>query len=245
MSRGTEFKEISEFPRRLKIFLAVVILLMVFGTISFKLLTGNTVKGSAFRALQTMAFMFDDESSIPERFLEIFLAIFGVFILWWVLWSIADMILDGNLAKYLKRELYSLRIKNMKGHTIIIGGGRMGAEIAKVLSCKKKNFLIVESDPKVAALIKHKRYIVIEGDALDEAVLKTAGVSTAFNIVLTLPKTESNIMVALASKEINPRIEVHARCDNPSLVSKLKKIGAKAVVVPEVVAADKIANDLG
>ncbi len=189
--------------------------------------------------------MFNDDSTIYERFMEIFLAVIGVFLIWWVLWSFADMILDGNLKKYLKMKIYSFRIRQMKNHTIIVGGGRVGEEIAKILSQRKKSFLIIESDPKVVAALKKKKYVIIEGDAINEDILKKANIEKASKIIISLPKTESNILITLTAKELNPKIEVHSRCENSSLISKLKRAGAKVVTIPEIVAADKIADDLG
>lgn len=237
-------KEVDEFPKRLKIFFWVIVILFIIGTISFRLIAEETFKDALYRTVQTLAFIFDDSSTIPERLIEVFLSIVGVFLVWWVLWSIADMLLDGNLKKYLKARYYLLLMKEMKKHIIIIGGGRVGEEIARVLALKKKPFLIIDSDPKIIGILKKKRYIILEGDALNEETLKKANIEKASKIIITLPKTESNILITLTAKELNPKIEVHSRCENLSLVSKLKKAGAKVVTIPEIVAADKIAEDL-
>jgi len=245
MSKSVGLKEIEEFPRRLKIFLWIIILLLIIGTVGFRLISEKTFKESLTRTIETLAFIFNDNSVLYERVLEVFLAIIGVFLVWWVLWSIADMLLDGNLRKYLKMRFYSFKTSRMKNHSIIVGGGRVGEEIAKVLSQRKKSFIIIESDPKIVASLKKKKYIIIEGDALDEDILKKAGIETASKIITSLPKTETNILITLTAKELNHKIEIHSRCENSSLVSKLKRAGAKVVTIPEIVAADKIANDLG
>ncbi len=244
MARGSDLKEVEEFPRRLIIFFIVIILLLIGGTLGFKIITGGTFNESFFKTIQTLAFIFNDQSTIYERLLEIFLAIVGVFLVWWVLWSVADMLLDGNLRKYLKTRFYYLKMKSMKDHVIIIGGGRVGEEIARVLSQKKKSFLIVESDSFVSNSLRKKGYLVIEGDASNEQILKKAEIEKASKIILTLPKTETNLLLTMTAKEMNSKIEVYSRCENNSLVSKLKKAGAKVVIVPEILAADKIANDL-
>jgi len=244
MSRGDSRSEIEEFPKRIKIFLAVIILLFLFGTIGFMIITKSDFNSSFSRTAQTLAFIFEDDTSNSERVMEILLAIIGVFLVWWVLWSISDLILDGNLKKYLKRRFYTFKINNMQNHSIIIGGGRIGEEISKVLSSKKKEFTIIESNPEVVKVLKKKGYITIEGDAKYEETLKLANIKKASKFIITLPETETNIVLTLTAKELNPKIEVHSRCENISLVSKLKKAGAKVVTIPEIVAADKIAKDL-
>ena len=245
MAKNTGVKEVEEFPRRIKIFFWVIISLLAVGTFGFRIVSEQTISSSFYRTIETLAFIFQDDSNIYERFIEVFLSLVGVFLIWWVLWSFADLLLDGNLSKYLKKKLYSFRISKMRGHIIIVGGGRVGEEISKILTPRKKPFLIIESDSKVVTSLKRKKYLVIEGDALNEQTLKNAGIEDASKIILTLPKTESNVLLTLTAKELNPIIEVHSRCEDPSLVSKLKRAGAKVVTVPEVVACDKIAKDLG
>ncbi|HOW36748.1 MAG TPA: NAD-binding protein [Candidatus Pacearchaeota archaeon] len=245
MSRSKIPKEVEEFPRRLKSFVWIIILLILFGTISFRLISEKTFKDAFIRTFQTLAVMFHPDSTTPERILEIFLALVGVFLIWWVLWSFADMVLEGSLKKYLKTRFYSAKMESMKNHIIIVGGGRVGEEIAQNLAKKKKDFIIIESDPKATACLRKSKYVFIEGDALNEDVLKRAGIEKASKIILTLPKTEQNILITLTAKELNSKIEIHSRCESQSLVSKLKRAGAKVVIVPEIVAADTIADKLG
>jgi len=42
----------------------------------------------------------------------------------------------------------------------------------------------------------------------------------------------------------NDMADIFVRCENPSFISKLKKAGAKSVVVPEAVAADKLMDEI-
>jgi voltage-gated potassium channel len=244
MSRGASLKEVDEFPRRIKIFVKIILLLIIFGTISFSLISSISLEQGLFRTLETLAFIFSDESNFAERLLEIFLAIVGVFLVWWVLWSLADMLLDKNLERYLNKKFNDLRVSLMNNHIIIIGGGRFGSEIASNLEKKRKKFLIIENNSEVIKILKKKKYLVIEGNAEDDKVLIEAGIEKATKIILTLPKTESNVLITLTSKELNPKIDVFARAYEQKFVSKLKKAGAKVVIVPEVVAGDKLSEIL-
>lgn len=245
MARGSDLKEIEEFPRRIKVFFFVIIFLLTIGTLSFKIITNASIEDSFMRTIETLAFIFEDDSSLGERLIEIILAIVGVFLIWWVLWSIADMLLDGNLTKYLKTKYYSVIIRNMKNHIIIVGGGRVGEEAAKVLLSKKQKYIVIDIDENVARSLMKKKYNVIQGDASQESFLKQAGIGKASKILLTLPKTETNILITLTAKELNPSIEVYSRCEKASLVSKLKRAGAKVVVIPEIMAGDTLAESLG
>lgn len=242
MSRGKPIKEIDEFPRRIKIFISVIICLILFGTIGFTILTEATIEESAFRTLQTLAFIFSDESTVFERFLEIFLAIIGVFLIWWVLWSVADMLLDRNLERYINLKIHNFKMAGKKNHIIIVGGGRIGSEIALNFSRKKKSFVIVENNPEAIKELKSKKYSIVQGNAEEEKTLLEAGIEKASKIILTLPKAESNILITLTSKELNSKIDVYSRANEQKFVSKLKKAGAKKIIVPEILAGDEIAE---
>ncbi|MEK6918522.1 MAG: NAD(P)-binding protein [Nanoarchaeota archaeon] len=245
MSKGAGIKEIEELPKRLRIFFWVILFLFVFGTIGFRVTSEETISASLYRTTHTLAFMFNDDSTIPERFMEMTLAIVGVFLVWWVLWSIADLILEGKVREYLKRRISISKVMKMKNHIIIVGGGRVGEEIARVLKTKNRDFLIIESEQKMVSQLRKKKYLVVKGDAQNDEALKAANIEKAAKIILTLPKTETNILLTLTAKELNPKIEVHSRCESPGMVSKLKRAGAEIVTIPEIIAADKIAKDLG
>ncbi len=240
MARGNKIREIEEFPRRIKIFFLVILSLFIFGTVSFSLLTREPLRDSLVRTTEALTVIFRDNSGLAERLVEIFLATVGIFLVWWVLWSVADMLLDGNLKKYLKSRFYNMKLRAMENHVIVAGGGRVGEEIARLLSEKKEIFVVTDVDPKVVGNLRNKKYLVIEGSAEHDSVLIEAGIKTAKKLIITLPKTETNILITLSAKELNPGIEIHARAENTKFVSKLKKAGAKVVVVPEVVAGDKL-----
>lgn len=240
MSHSNPMREIDEFPRRIKIFFWVIVFLIIIGTLGFMLLTGVSYEDAIFRTIQTLALGFSDDSSLSERLLEIFLGIVGVFLIWWVLWSVADMLLDGNLQKYLNKKIDSFIMTIKRNHIIIVGGGRIGNEIALNLSKKKKNFIIIENNHEIVKSLKRKGFSVLEGNAEEDSVLYAAGIQRATKIILTLPKTETNILATLAAKEINPLIEVYSRANEQKFVSKLKKAGAKIVIVPEIVAGDNL-----
>ena len=97
---------------------------------------------------------------------------------------------------------------------------------------------------KTAEKLKQKGYFVESKDVTDEEVLKEANISEAKVLILTLPEVEKNLLITITAKELNPKIEIYARCDKPSFASKLKRAGAKKVVVPEIEAANKILEEI-
>ncbi len=235
--------EVSEFPRKIRIFIILVAALFLVGTLGFVLLKGLTIEQSFFRTIDSLAFIFHEDSG-PTKAFEIFLSLFGVFIIWWVLWSFFDMLTEGSLGEYLKTRKFLNKMKRMENHYIIAGGGRVGEELAKSLIKKGEKCIIIEKDSGTVLKLKKKEFIVLQGDAHDESLLRQAGIMAAKAMIITLPDPEKALVATMIAKELNEKLDVFARCENPSFVSKLKKAGAKSVVVPEIVAAERFMQEI-
>ena len=235
--------EISEFPRKIILMLIALAFLIIFGTVSFSVIKGISLSEALLRTMESLAFMFQEESG-PGKMLEMFLSLFGILTVWWVFWNIFDMLLEGNLKEYLRLKRFINKVKVMKDHYIIAGGGRVGEEIAKNLSKDGKEYIIIEKDEAAVAKLKKKDMVVIHGDAHDESILKQAGISKARAMIITLPDVEKALVATMIAKEMNSGIDIFARSENPNFINKLKKAGAKSVVVPEVVAAEKFMEEI-
>jgi voltage-gated potassium channel len=242
--RGLRIDKVNDLPRRLRLFFILILVLFVCGSLSFMLIEKINIIEALLRTLESLAFMFSSEKLIG-KLLEIFLAIFGVFCIWWILWSIADMFIEGKISEYLKIRFNTSKLNKMENHYIIVGGGRVGEEIAKDLHKNKKDFLIIEKDTIKTEKLKKKNYPVLEGDAYDieSDILIKANIKKANSIVLVMPEIEKNLMLTLTSKELNPNIDIYVRSDNPLFASKLKKAGARAVIIPEIVTAEKFLQE--
>lgn len=240
-----EKPEIKELPKKLIIFFVAVVALFAVGSIGFMLLKHLSFSDSLMRTLETLAFMFEDDTG-TARILEVFLALFGVMIVWWIFWSLFDIILAGNLTEYLKTRSFLSSIRKMKNHYIVAGGGRVGEELALELAKKKKSYIIIEKEEDKVEKLKQKGFNIIQGDVTeaDNSDLIRVGIKQAKTIILAMPETEKNLLMTMTAKELNPKIEVLARADNPAFVSKLRKAGAKTVIVPEIAAADEFMKQI-
>lgn len=246
-ARGVIPKKASDIPRRIKVFIVSLVFMLCFGTLMFSLVEKIKVQQAFIRTIESLAFMFSEEIG-SAKYLEIFLALFGVFLVWWALWSIADMFIEGKISEYLYTTITNKKVRKMKNHYIIVGGGRVGEEIAKGLLKTNHELVLVEKDRSKIEKLKKHHFVVIEkelkGDDESVKIFEKAGAKNAKAIVLVLPETEKNLMLTLMIAESFPNIPVYARADNPGFVSRLKKAGAKKVIVPETAAAEKFLSNI-
>lgn len=136
------------------------------------------------------------------------------------------------------------KINQLKNHYVVCGGGRVGMHVAELLKQNKEKFVIVEKAEYLVQEAIRKNFLILEGDALDEEMLVAAKIANAKALIAVLPETEKNILVILTAKELNPKLEVYARCNRNEYVKKLKKAGADYVFMPELSCAEEIVSKL-
>ncbi len=236
--------EFSEAKRKL-FFLAVVFVgIFLFGTISIAYIKNIAYKEAFTITIETLAFVHKVEETGSIKLIQIFLLIFGGFFLWFSLWTSFDIVLEGHFNKHFKEARIMKNISKLKDHYVICGGGRVGMHVAELLKKKKEKFVIIEKEEYLVKEALRKNFLVLEGDALEEAVLKEARVNSAKAVIAVLRATEKNILAILTAKEINPDLKVYARCSRTEYVKKLKKAGADFVFMPELTCAEEIVQKL-
>ena len=91
---------------------------------------------------------------------------------------------------------------------IIVGGGNIGLFVAKGLEkLGAMKIRIIERDQKRAEFIAEKleRTIVLQGDGLDRAILREAGISEAETVVAVTDNDQVNILASVVAKREGAR----------------------------------------
>jgi len=238
-------EEIKKIPRKLIIFLLLILILVAIGVIGFMIINRENIVDAIIETFASFAFMFSEETGMAKA-LQIFLAIFGVMTLGWIISGFFNMVFDGTIGEYLKTTRFLSKLSKMKNHYIIAGGGRVGEQLAKELASQNKEYIIIEKDDKKILNLNKKGLLSMKGDVTDSDAsdLIEAGIKNAKAIILAMPETEKNLLVTMAIKEINPDVEIYARADNQAFASRLKKAGAKVVINPEIAAAERFLKEL-
>jgi voltage-gated potassium channel len=233
------------FEARQKIIylLAIFLGIFVYGTIGFMAVKGVSVLKAFSLTVETLAFVHQLEEGMTRAF-QLTLLVFGVIFLWFALWTSLDIVLEGHFNKYFKEVNMMKQIKKLKNHYIICGGGRVGLHAAELLQARKIPFLILEKREYLIREPLRSGYMVLEGNALEENMLKEASVDRAIGLIAVLPETEKNILVILTAKELNPKLVIYARCSHQEHVKRLKKAGADMVFLPELACAEEIVQNI-
>ena len=134
-------------------------------------------------------------------------------------------------------------------HIIIVGGGGVGYEVARNLSEKDQDVVVVEKNE-----LKAKRFdesldvMVIVDNGANAAVLERAGVKTADMMIAVTQVDEVNIIACMLAKQYDVPITVcrirNSGYAGDSSVLTPKQLGIDIVINPERVAAMEISKML-
>ena len=130
-------------------------------------------------------------------------------------------------------ELINFPNERLLDHVIIVGGGRVGMQVASVLARLTTSFVIVEIDQHRVDQARAAGYPVVYGDGSHEVVQEALAMADASLLVITTP----GIVVARAiiqnARKVNNRIRVVSRIADPAFFEIFKELGVTDLVYPE------------
>ena len=101
---------------------------------------------------------------------------------------------------------------------------------------------MVERSATRIAQARERGHLAIEGDATDEATLRTAGIERARAVASVLPDDAANVFIVLSARSLNSGCEIIARGEAASTERKLRQAGANHVVMPAHIGAERVAE---
>jgi len=102
-------------------------------------------------------------------------------------------------------------------YIVIVGGGKIGYQLAKMLSSSKHEVALVEKQPAICAEIAEElnNVLIIEGDGSESSYLEDAGIKKADVLVAATGDDEDNIVICQLAKEYFHVPRTVARVNDP------------------------------
>lgn len=134
-------------------------------------------------------------------------------------------------------------------HIIVIGGGGVGYEVARNLSEKHQDVVVIEKNElKARRFSESLDVMVIQDNGANAAVLEQAGIKNADMVIAVTHVDEVNIIACMLAKQYNVpitvgRIRNSGYADQSSVLTP-RQLGIDIVINPERVAAMEISKML-
>jgi voltage-gated potassium channel len=232
--------------KKLFLALALIIIVIAFGTAGYQLIEGWNFLDALYMTiitLTTVGYREVHELSSRGMIFTIVLLMVGVGTFLYALSAGAKIILEGELQELFGRKRLEKKIKELKGHYIVCGYGRMGKIICRELKAKNVPFVAIERN---GDFLNNRLddFLGISGDATNDDILREAGIERAKGLISVLPNDALNLYVVLSARELNPDLHIVARAGEEGSENKLLRAGADKVVSPYHIGGLRIAHTI-
>lgn len=123
--------------------------------------------------------------------------------------------------------------KHMRNHVVVVGYGTKGRSAVGTLEdsgSKPAQIVVIDSRPWAIADANLKGYAAIEGDATRRDILRRAEIIKAREVIITLDRDDSAILVTLTVRQLNPSAHVVVAVREDVNAPLLRQSGANAVI---------------
>jgi voltage-gated potassium channel len=232
---------------RLKISLFLLLLIIVVGTLGYRVIEGMSAFNAFYMTMitiSTVGFSEIKPLSPAGRVLTIFIIVSGISVLTYSLGQVARIFVEGEIRQIFGRRKLEKKIAGLKDHYIICGFGRIGSTIAKELAAENIPFIVIEQAPEHIEKIDASQFMYLNLDATAESTLLKAGLHTAKGLVSAVSSDADNVFIALSAKGLRPDIFILARASDTKNEDKLLRAGASRVVCPYQMGGRRMAEIL-
>lgn len=213
--------------------IAGIVVVIVAGALGYMLIEGFSLLDALYMTVITVSTVGYGEVhplDTAGRIFTIALIIAGVGTVLYLLTSVGEMVIEGQLREHLGATAMQRRIHNLKDHVIICGFGRFGRVVAEELIGNSVPVVIIEPDAaKEAALVRLGAPYIL-ASALDDAILEDAAVGAARALVAATGSDADNVYITLSAREKNAALSIHARGESEAGMRRLRQAGANQVV---------------
>jgi voltage-gated potassium channel len=161
-----------------------------------------------------------------------------------VIGSITQFVVNGEIRKFFKHNKIRRKIKTMNQHVIICGFGRNGQQAARTLKGHNIPFVVIEPNEAVIEKFVRDNFELsfIVGNATEDEILQRANVSQARALITTLPNDAENVFIVLSARALNSTVQIISRATDNGNVTKMYKAGASSVIMPDKIGGTHMAT---
>ncbi len=215
------------------------------GTFGYHAIFGSGWPLGLYQTLVTVSTL-GDARLVPQTTSQYaFIAVLTV--VGYALWALVIAIVAGTLVAIDVRGLWggrrmAERIAAMRGHVVVVGGGRVGQQVAEELRRAARPLVVVDRNPERVARLTEAGYLAIARDVMEDGVLLEAGLRDASGVVLALPDDAQNLYAVFAVRDVAPQALIVARAESARAQRHLEALGVHRVVMPTVLGGKRLAR---
>ena len=223
----------------------ILVSVILIGTLGYTQIEGWSYFDSFYMTMitiTTVGFSELHELSNTGRTFTVILIAMGYVTIAIAVAHILKFIVESEFKELLSRNKIKKIVGKMKNHYIICGYGNIGKAISTELKNNHIPFVIIEQEDDAVMAAEEEGYTVMKGNMTQDQVLIDAGIAHAAGVVACAPADTDNLLISLASRELNPMLFIIAKGEDPGVESRILRAGADIVVSPLKLGGQQVAN---
>jgi voltage-gated potassium channel len=236
-----------QFFRRLLFIAALLTVAIFIGTVGYVLVEHWSVFDSFYMTLITLTTVGYGEVhplTFEGRVFTSFLMVIGVMTVFVSIAVLGETLLRMEMTDYFGRRRRDRMLKDISGHYIVCGAGRVGRSVIQELLRSQATVVLIDNRVERARWATDKGVITLVGDATKDEVLLQAHIQTAQGLVAAISSDAENVYVTLSAKVLNPQLVVAARASDEQAEEKLRRAGATTVFTPYSFIGHRLAQSM-
>lgn len=229
----------------MRAWLVAVVAAIITFTILFEAIEGWSFSDALYMTVITLTTVGYGEVRILDdngRVVAMVAAVVGTALLFGGVGIMAEVVLAEIGSGRRERRKMQEQISALSDHYVVCGYGRVGSTVAAELRESGRSVVIVDVLADSVERARDDGYLVVEGDATDEATLLAAGIGQATGLVATIDEDAYNVYVVLSARTLNRQLFIVGRANAPIAEARLKRAGANRIVSPYTMAGHRIAE---
>lgn len=244
--QGTAQYQRDVFIQRFRWVLPGLFAILAAGTLGYMAIEGWTVLDAAWMVLITVTTIgFGEVHTLSDggRLFTMVLIICGLSLGGYTASQFTRYVVEGGLRADLRERRRRKRLENLRDHYIVIGHGRLGAEVALDLLHSGQTVVVIDPDPE-ATQDADPAIVIVLGDGSSDEVLRQARITEARGLAVATPSSAVNVYVTLSARQLAPHLPILTRADDADAVPKARRAGATGVVSPYGISGNRMARSL-
>jgi voltage-gated potassium channel len=229
--------------RIVRIYAAAGVLLIA-GTIGFKLTVGESWLDSFYRTVITATLNGLDSPphGTDGKLWTVVVVLGGVTIFAYVGAAVVEAIAGGILTGALAERRRWKTIEQLRDHFIICGYGRVGRRVGQEFRAAGVPYVVLDFSADALAAAREQGDLFIEGNGTEDEDLAKAGLERARGLVASSDSDADNLYITLSARAQRPQLSIVARASDEDAEKKPRLAGADRVVTPYSTAGRVMAN---
>jgi voltage-gated potassium channel len=233
---------------RLLLPLSLVLAVIVAGTVGYRWLwrdIGGSWLDALFMTVTTITTIGYGEVkplSAAGRVFTMMVAFVGIGSLFYTFSVVMEYLVGRRIADTAGRRRMVRQIQELSGHVIVAGLGRVGRQATQELQEAGTAFVIVDPSEAAGRVAEERGYLLLPGDATEDAVLERAGIHRARGLIVTTANDATNMYIVLSARVLNPALHIVTRAVDDASVTKLIRAGANRAISPYAIGGHRLAH---